>query len=71
MIRYKSVSAVHLKRYDRITLHFMVYDILSKQRRSSNFKTKDWNTMKIQLTDKTYTVWLNNQEVMTIPQKNT
>ncbi len=28
-------------------------------------KPKDWNTMKIQLTDKTYTVWLNNQEVMT------
>jgi hypothetical protein len=28
-------------------------------------KLKDWNTMKIKLADKTYTVWLNGVEVMT------
>jgi hypothetical protein len=28
-------------------------------------KPKDWNQMRIQLIDKTYTVWLNGQEVMT------
>jgi hypothetical protein len=28
-------------------------------------KPKDWNTMKIKLVDKTYTVWLNGVEVMT------
>ncbi len=28
-------------------------------------KPKDWNTMKILVKDKTYTVWLNGQEVMT------
>lgn len=28
-------------------------------------KKNDWNTMKIQLVDETYTVWLNGQEVMT------
>ncbi len=28
-------------------------------------KEKDWNTMKIKLVDKTYTVWLNGVEVMT------
>jgi hypothetical protein len=28
-------------------------------------KLKDWNTMKIKLVDKTYTVWLNGVEVMT------
>lgn len=27
-------------------------------------KLKDWNTMKIKLVDKTYTVWLNGVEVM-------
>ncbi len=27
-------------------------------------KTKDWNTMKIKVVDKTYTVWLNGIEVM-------
>jgi hypothetical protein len=27
-------------------------------------KPKDWNTMKIKLVDKTYTVWLNGKEVM-------
>ena len=28
-------------------------------------KLKDWNTMKIKVVDKTYTVWLNGKEVMT------
>ncbi len=28
-------------------------------------KLKDWNTMKIKVVDKTYTVWLNGIEVMT------
>ena len=28
-------------------------------------KEKDWNTMKIKVVDKTYTVWLNGIEVMT------
>lgn len=28
-------------------------------------KPKEWNTMKIMLKDKTYTVWLNGKEVMT------
>lgn len=28
-------------------------------------KKNDWNTMKIQLINETYTVWLNGQEVMT------
>lgn len=28
-------------------------------------KPKDWNTMKIKLVNKTYTVWLNGVEVMT------
>ena len=28
-------------------------------------KPKDWNTMKIKVVDKTYTVWLNGVEVMT------
>jgi hypothetical protein len=28
-------------------------------------KLKDWNTMKIKIVDKTYTVWLNGVEVMT------
>ena len=28
-------------------------------------KLKDWNTMKIRVVDKTYTVWLNGKEVMT------
>ena len=28
-------------------------------------KEKDWNTMKIKVVDKTYTVWLNGVEVMT------
>jgi Domain of Unknown Function (DUF1080) len=28
-------------------------------------KLKDWNTMKIKVVDKTYTVWLNGVEVMT------
>ena len=28
-------------------------------------KLKDWNTMKIKVVDKTYTVWLNDVEVMT------
>ncbi len=27
-------------------------------------KPKDWNTMKIQMLDKTYTVWLNDVEVL-------
>ena len=33
-------------------------------------KPKDWNTMKIKLVDKTYTVWLNNVEVMTYTSEN-
>jgi hypothetical protein len=33
-------------------------------------KTEDWNTMKIQLVDQTYTVWLNGQEVMTYTSEN-
>lgn len=28
-------------------------------------KEKDWNTMKINVVDKTYSVWLNGVEVMT------
>jgi|SRR5690606_33926470 len=37
-------------------------------------KPDDWNTMRIRLEDKTYTVWLNGKEVMTyttdqIPEK--
>ena len=28
-------------------------------------KLKDWNTMKVKVIDKTYTVWLNGVEVMT------
>lgn len=28
-------------------------------------KLKDWNTMKVKVVDKTYTVWLNGVEVMT------
>ena len=28
-------------------------------------KEKDWNTMKVRVMDKTYTVWLNGKEVMT------
>lgn len=28
-------------------------------------KLKDWNTMKVKVVDKTYTVWLNGIEVMT------
>ena len=28
-------------------------------------KLKDWNTLKIKMLDKTYTVWLNGKEVMT------
>lgn len=33
-------------------------------------KKNDWNTMKIQLIDQTYTVWLNGQEVMTYTSEN-
>ena len=33
-------------------------------------KTDDWNKMKIQLVDQTYTVWLNGQEVMTYSSEN-
>jgi Domain of Unknown Function (DUF1080) len=33
-------------------------------------KPKDWNTMKILLKDKTYTVWLNGKEVMTYTSEN-
>lgn len=32
--------------------------------------TDDWNKMKIQLVDQTYTVWLNGQEVMTYTSEN-
>lgn len=28
-------------------------------------KEKEWNTMKVQVIDKTYTVWLNGKQVMT------
>ncbi len=28
-------------------------------------REKDWNTMKVKVVDKTYTVWLNGKEVMT------
>lgn len=33
-------------------------------------KLKDWNTMKIKVMDKTYTVWLNGIEVMTYTSEN-
>ncbi|HLT08177.1 MAG TPA: DUF1080 domain-containing protein [Cyclobacteriaceae bacterium] len=33
-------------------------------------KQNDWNTMKIQLVDQTYKVWLNGQEVMTYTSEN-
>ena len=33
-------------------------------------KPKDWNTMKIKVVDKTYTVWLNGVEVMTYTSEN-
>jgi hypothetical protein len=33
-------------------------------------KPTDWNQMRIQLIDKTYTVWLNGQEVMTYTSEN-
>jgi hypothetical protein len=33
-------------------------------------KLKDWNTMKIKVVDKTYTVWLNDVEVMTYTSAN-
>lgn len=33
-------------------------------------KLKDWNTMKIKVVDKTYTVWLNGVEVMTYTSEN-
>lgn len=33
-------------------------------------KPKDWNTMKIKLVDKTYTVWLNGVEVMNYTSEN-
>ena len=33
-------------------------------------KPKDWNTMKIKLVGKTYTVWLNGVEVMTYTSEN-
>jgi hypothetical protein len=33
-------------------------------------KTNDWNSMKIQVVDQTYTVWLNGQEVMTYTSEN-
>ena len=33
-------------------------------------KLKNWNTMKIQLKGKTYTVWLNGKEVMTYTSEN-
>jgi hypothetical protein len=33
-------------------------------------KSDDWNTMKIQLIDQTYTVWLNGKEVMTYTSEN-
>lgn len=33
-------------------------------------KLKDWNTMKIKVVGKTYTVWLNNVEVMVYTSEN-
>ena len=33
-------------------------------------KPKDWNTMKIKVVDKTYTVWLNGVEVMNYTSEN-
>jgi hypothetical protein len=33
-------------------------------------KLKDWNTLKIKVVDKTYTVWLNGVEVMTYTSEN-
>jgi len=33
-------------------------------------KQNDWNTMRIQLVDQTYKVWLNGQEVMTYTSEN-
>jgi Domain of Unknown Function (DUF1080) len=33
-------------------------------------KLKDWNTLKIKVLDKTYTVWLNGVEVMTYTSEN-
>ena len=33
-------------------------------------KPTEWNTMKIKLVDKTYTVWLNGKEVMTYTSKD-
>jgi Domain of Unknown Function (DUF1080) len=33
-------------------------------------KLKDWNTMKIKVVGKTYTVWLNGVEVMTYTSEN-
>lgn len=33
-------------------------------------KADDWNSMKIQLIDQTYTVWLNGREVMTYTSEN-
>jgi hypothetical protein len=33
-------------------------------------KATDWNTMKIKMVDKTYTVWLNGKEVMTYTSKD-
>ncbi len=33
-------------------------------------KPKDWNTMKIKVVGKTYTVWLNGVEVMTYTSEN-
>jgi hypothetical protein len=33
-------------------------------------KPKDWNTLKIKVVGKTYTVWLNGTEVMTYTSEN-
>jgi len=33
-------------------------------------RLKDWNTMKVKVTGKSYTVWLNGQEVMTYTSEN-
>lgn len=33
-------------------------------------REKDWNTMKVKVVDKTYTVWLNGKEVMTYTSEN-
>jgi Domain of Unknown Function (DUF1080) len=33
-------------------------------------KLKDWNTLKIKVVDKTYTVWLNGVDVMTYTSEN-